>query len=291
MPSPLFTPSLPDALPIYLVAALMAADQRRAHLARRRLPAKAHDLDRQRKGAERPHMFRRIRDHDKARAGIGDDLLLQKRAAPRSEEHTSELQSRGHLVCRPRSSLPPYPTLFRSTSWPPSWPPTSVARTWRAVVCQPKRTISTGSGKAPSVRTCFDASAITTKRVLALATIFSCRSAPPPPLMRSRSSSSSSAPSMVRSSVSASSSSIRFRPDFFASSFVALEVAMHSTRQPVSFSLSASSSTKKAAVEPVPSPSTIPSSTSLTASAAAACLARSGGDKVIGCSPGFRGAL
>src|SRR5690625_1871087 len=180
MPSPLFTPSLPDALPIYLVAALMAADQRRAHLARRRLPAKAHDLDRQRKGAERPHMFRRIRDHDKARAGIGDDLLLQKRAAPRSEEHTSELQSRGHLVCRPRSSLPPYPTLFRSTSWPPSWPPTSVARTWRAVVCQPKRTISTGSGKAPSVRTCFDASAITTKRVLALATIFSCRSAPPP---------------------------------------------------------------------------------------------------------------
>src|SRR6266508_336938 len=38
----------------------------------------------------------------------------------RSEEHTSELQSRGHLVCRlllrrpPRSTLFPYPTLFRS---------------------------------------------------------------------------------------------------------------------------------------------------------------------------------
>src|SRR5690625_2094344 len=41
----------------------------------------------------------------------------------RSEEHTSELQSRGHLVCRlllekihnsPRSTLCPYTTLFRS---------------------------------------------------------------------------------------------------------------------------------------------------------------------------------
>src|SRR5690625_2527488 len=38
----------------------------------------------------------------------------------RSEEHTSELQSRGHLVCRlllrsPRRATPfPYPTLFRS---------------------------------------------------------------------------------------------------------------------------------------------------------------------------------
>src|SRR6266508_3127532 len=35
----------------------------------------------------------------------------------RSEEHTSELQSRGHLVCRPpRSTLFPYTTLFRSTT-------------------------------------------------------------------------------------------------------------------------------------------------------------------------------
>src|SRR5437660_1737345 len=42
--------------------------------------------------------------------------------ASRSEEHTSELQSRGHLVCRllletrrsPRSTLFPYTTLFRS---------------------------------------------------------------------------------------------------------------------------------------------------------------------------------
>src|SRR5439155_862118 len=41
--------------------------------------------------------------------------------ATRSEEHTSELQSRGHLVCRlllprpPRFTLFPYTTLFRST--------------------------------------------------------------------------------------------------------------------------------------------------------------------------------
>src|SRR5437870_1554752 len=37
------------------------------------------------------------------------------RTFTRSEEHTSELQSRGHLVCRPpRSPLFPYTTLFRS---------------------------------------------------------------------------------------------------------------------------------------------------------------------------------
>src|SRR5690625_641652 len=66
--------------------------------------------------------------------------------ACRSEEHTSELQSRGHLVCRlllekkntktstpslpsslsrllpppPRSTLFPYTTLFRSSAGPPS---------------------------------------------------------------------------------------------------------------------------------------------------------------------------
>src|SRR5437870_689967 len=38
-----------------------------------------------------------------------------KMSIARSEEHTSELQSRGHLVCRPpRSPLFPYTTLFRS---------------------------------------------------------------------------------------------------------------------------------------------------------------------------------
>src|SRR5207253_514252 len=37
----------------------------------------------------------------------------------RSEEHTSELQSRGHLVCRLSSPLFPYTTLFRS--WRSFW--------------------------------------------------------------------------------------------------------------------------------------------------------------------------
>src|SRR5690625_57121 len=41
-------------------------------------------------------------------------------AGPRSEEHTSELQSRGHLVCRPPPpTLFPYATLFRSRRWSP----------------------------------------------------------------------------------------------------------------------------------------------------------------------------
>src|ERR1041385_8925351 len=49
--------------------------------------------------------------------------LRRVRRDPRSEEHTSELQSRLHLVCRlffltirrpPRSTLFPYTTLFRS---------------------------------------------------------------------------------------------------------------------------------------------------------------------------------
>src|SRR3989304_3368525 len=49
----------------------------------------------------------------------------RQEAAQRSEEHTSELQSRLHLVCRlfflmirrpPRSTLFPYTTLFRSRS-------------------------------------------------------------------------------------------------------------------------------------------------------------------------------
>src|SRR5690625_123444 len=50
---------------------------------------------------------------------LGLFLLIFYRPRPtlRSEEHTSELQSRGHLVCRlpPRSTLFPYSTLFRSS--------------------------------------------------------------------------------------------------------------------------------------------------------------------------------
>src|SRR5207244_3181491 len=44
---------------------------------------------------------------------------VRERRRRRSEEHTSELQSPDHLVCRhPRSTLFPYTTLFRSRSKP-----------------------------------------------------------------------------------------------------------------------------------------------------------------------------
>src|ERR1035441_1969848 len=49
-------------------------------------------------------------------------FIPKDRGTPRSEEHTSELQSLRHLVCRlllrrpPRSTLFPYTTLFRSQS-------------------------------------------------------------------------------------------------------------------------------------------------------------------------------
>src|SRR6266702_8202957 len=44
----------------------------------------------------------RLADHHWAvvNAGISGNRLLRYGAGPRSEEHTSELQSRGHLVCR-----------------------------------------------------------------------------------------------------------------------------------------------------------------------------------------------
>src|SRR5690606_2911416 len=43
-------------------------------------------------------------------------LVFPRLKAPigRSEEHTSELQSRENLVCRPRTTVVPYTTLFRS---------------------------------------------------------------------------------------------------------------------------------------------------------------------------------
>src|SRR5437870_90088 len=50
-------------------------------------------------------------------------LEVEPSAAFRSEEHTSELQSRGQLVCRlllmrvPKFTICPYTTLFRSLSW------------------------------------------------------------------------------------------------------------------------------------------------------------------------------
>src|SRR5690606_563639 len=56
----------------------------------------------------------------------------------RSEEHTSELQSRENIVCRlllrrpPRPALFPYATLFRSRAWMELalWAPSMMTRGW-----------------------------------------------------------------------------------------------------------------------------------------------------------------
>src|SRR5687768_6465969 len=55
------------------------------------------------------------RARDAAEPGQDADHLQHDRLERRSEEHTSELQSRLHLVCRQPGSPPfPYTTLFRS---------------------------------------------------------------------------------------------------------------------------------------------------------------------------------
>src|SRR5690625_3816573 len=69
--------------------------------------------------AERP-----IRCHGFSRANKSSQVasemstmtaeILRAKTIVRSEEHTSELQLRGHLVCRVTSTLVPYTTLFRS---------------------------------------------------------------------------------------------------------------------------------------------------------------------------------
>src|SRR5450432_2999078 len=83
MPSTeIYTLSLHDALPIYN---------------QRDLPATHH-----------PHRAPETR--------VRTPRTQARVAKQRSEEHTSELQSRSDLVCRlPRSTLFPYTTLFRST--------------------------------------------------------------------------------------------------------------------------------------------------------------------------------
>ena len=115
---------------------------------------------------------------------------------------------------------------------------------------------------------------MTIMRAEAAATIFSRSSAPPPPLINRRRGSNSSAPSTVRSSSGVSSSVVRGMPRSCACLAVARDVGTQRKRKP--FATSApTASTKKAAVEPVPRPSCIPSRTSPAAWAAAAFLASS----------------
>src|SRR5439155_19575569 len=92
-PTEIYTLSLHDALPIWNRGSRQRGDlgfpARRAgarpagRASRRTRPEGVR--------ARRPAVGRRIRG-DRARPAGG--------LAPRSEEHTSELQSRGHLVCR-----------------------------------------------------------------------------------------------------------------------------------------------------------------------------------------------
>ena len=112
---------------------------------------------------------------------------------------------------------------------------------------------------------------MTTMRPEAVATIFSISSAPPPPLMRRSSLSSSSAPSTVRSRNGCWSSVMSGMPRRSACARVASEVGTHLTLRPA-FTFCPTRSTKRAAVEPVPSPKVMPSSTSFSARSAACCF-------------------
>src|SRR3989442_3080515 len=52
------------------------------------------------RAGDRPRLARRLLLHRRAQLGSGVDTELAVDAQSRSEEHTSELQSRPHLVCR-----------------------------------------------------------------------------------------------------------------------------------------------------------------------------------------------
>src|SRR5439155_22450412 len=82
-PPQIFTLSLHDALPI---SSLQPGDRRVERPRTDRAVERAHVVEQQGHGARAVVE----RDEDEPR----------RRREPRSEEHTSELQSRGHLVCR-----------------------------------------------------------------------------------------------------------------------------------------------------------------------------------------------
>src|SRR5690606_40650055 len=84
-PAALYTLSLHDALPIYVEA--VREEQRGAVLEVR------SDVV----GVDRPLRLVRREDDDDVRRG---DRLVEPGDLERSEEHTSELQSRENLVCR-----------------------------------------------------------------------------------------------------------------------------------------------------------------------------------------------
>src|SRR5439155_26558912 len=98
--TPIYTLSLHDALPIYQQERFhMAADKPLAIAGRQAMAGREVDFDDRFGIVELAHRFgaKRLDTIQQHSA-----LQIDPRQAddPRSEEHTSELQSRGHLVCR-----------------------------------------------------------------------------------------------------------------------------------------------------------------------------------------------
>ncbi len=133
------------------------------------------------------------------------------------------------------------------------------------VEAMPKAKSSSGTG-ALSASTGLLESAMTTKRSAAAATIFSRRWAPPPPLISQPSGVTWSVPSIAMSSRRSWLNSSTGMPSPRACSSVATEVATQ--RMPLT-PRAAIAGSRWATVEPVPSPTVIPSSTSSAAASAA----------------------
>src|SRR5579859_619829 len=138
------------------------------------------------------------------------------------------------------------------------------------VARSPNESSSRGIGPCRA-GTGLEESAMTTNRSAAPATIFSLVCAPPPPLTSQPSGATWSAPSMVRSNRSMLATSSIRRPSSRAACSVRGDVAAHA----ISSDLLARAGSRYATVEPVPSPTVMPFSTSSAAASAATCFSRS----------------
>src|SRR5438045_2006378 len=118
MPSYSLPLSLHDALPIYRLPGHVRAPAREHGVRRTREPARSRAF---RAPVSRCARLRPLRGGCRAallRAASGGRRKKTGTGDRRSEEHTSELQSLRHLVCRPTPSPFPYTTLFRSIVFP-----------------------------------------------------------------------------------------------------------------------------------------------------------------------------
>src|SRR5437868_1431493 len=120
-PTEIYTLSLHDALPICRPSRGRRAQAREEGGREARRPAGSGGLA----SAVPRHQGGHPHEEESRQGHTPDPLFQLRRLRPhRSEEHTSELQSRFDLVCRlllprpPRSTLFPYTTLFRSAGLP-----------------------------------------------------------------------------------------------------------------------------------------------------------------------------